>query len=332
MYFTLDNQAKFTEIINNLTVEESIPFREYLENSGTTAFIIIHGNELIYENYFNGFGHEDTLTTFSISKSFLSTLVGIAITEGYINSIDDVITSYIPELRERDAKFSEITIRHLLTMSSGIKYQNYFSPWSDPSKTYYAPDLRDTALNCEILEVPGQRFLYNNYNPLLIGLVLESATGIPVAEYMETRLWQPMGAESGGSWSLDSTRSGFEKMESGINGKAIDIAKLGWLFINNGRNGDVQVVPREWIEEATKRDDTNDPALFYQYFWWVDNEIEAYWAEGNFGQGLYIYPEQQLVLLRMGKESGNTTWTPDFLRSLAQWLEINFNEIQAPPE
>lgn len=136
--------------------------------------------------------------------------------------------------------------------------------------------MRRAALNAAIEEDPGTEFLYNNYNPQILGLVLERVAGMTVTEYLETRLWQPMGAEFGGSWSIDSTDSGFELMIAGINARAIDFAKLGWLFLNQGRIGEHQVVPSEWVEEATRLDTKTDPAAEYQYFWWIDEARDAY--------------------------------------------------------
>lgn len=175
-------------------------------------------------------------------------------------------------------------------------------------------------MNTEIEGPPGRQFLYNDYNPLLIGMVLERATGMTVADYLETRLWHPMGAEADGLWSLDSESAGFEKMQAGINGRAIDFARFGWLFLNEGRNGERQVVPATWVEEATRLDTTNDPAARYQYFWWVDEGRDAYYAEGDFCQFIYVYPAADLVLVRMGRDCGEIYWT-GLLGEMAGWLE-----------
>ncbi len=310
-------------LLDDLKIDDR-PLASYLEETNTTAFIILHGDELLYEGYFNGASREATVTSLSVAKSFASTLVGIAIDEGYIGSLEDPVTDYIPELLERDPRFADITIRHLISMASGIGYHESSSPLNDGTRTYYAPDLRAAALESRIEEAPGTRFLYNNYNPLLIGMVLERATGMSMSEYLETRLWQPMGAEADGSWSLDSDRSGFEKMESGINGRAIDFAKLGWLFLNEGRNGDRQVVPTAWVEEATRVDTTTDPSAAYQYFWWIDQERNAYYAEGNFCQFIYVVPDTELVLVRHGKDCGGTYWT-GLLGDIADWLGSKLN-------
>jgi CubicO group peptidase (beta-lactamase class C family) len=315
--------------LDDLKIDEK-PLVAYLEETHTTAFIILHGDELLYEGYFNGSSREATQTSVSVAKSFASTLVAIAIEEGYIASLDDPVTTYIPELLEQDTRFGNITLRHLLTMSSGIGYHRNSNPLHDGTKTYYAPDLRALALESRIEEPPGTRFLYNDYNPLLIGMVLERATNMSVSEYLETRLWQPMGAEADGSWSLDSDRSGFEKMNTGVNGRAIDFAKLGWLFLHGGKAGDRQVVPQAWVEQVARATDAiytarADHAYYYQNYWWLDVENDAYYAEGNLCQFIYVYPAADLVLVRHGRDCGGTYWT-GLLGEIAQWLEPRLAE------
>jgi CubicO group peptidase (beta-lactamase class C family) len=282
----------------------------YLQASGTTAFLMVHDDKLLYERYFNGYDQRSLNTSFSMAKSFASALVGIAIDEGHITSVDEPITNYIPELLEKDKRFKSITIRNLLTMSSGIKYEEGATlPWSeaaDDTKTYYSTDLRELALNSQIEGTPGQYFEYNNYNPLLVGMIIERATGMHVAGYLQQKLWRPMGMEADGSWSLDSKKDGFEKMESGVNAQARDFARFGMLFAQEGNWRGKQLISREWVEESTRPDTSTDPSQDYQYFWWVNtpdskNHLSA---QGNYGQYIYVAPEKDLVIVRLGKEEG----------------------------
>jgi CubicO group peptidase (beta-lactamase class C family) len=285
---------------------------EYLDASGTTAFLVIHDDRLLYERYFDGYDESSIHTSFSMAKSFAAALVGIAIDEGHINSVNEPITNYIPELLEKDERFESITIRHLLTMSSGIKYEEGGDlPWSeeaDDTKTYYATDLRKLALeNSRIEGEPGEYFEYNNYNPLLIGMILERATGMSVSRYLQQKLWKPMGMEADGSWSLDSTENGFEKMESGVNARARDFARFGMLFAEEGNWEGRQLISRGWVEESTRADTSTDPSQDYQYFWWVntpEGETYHFSARGNYGQYIYVAPEKDLVIVRLGKEEG----------------------------
>jgi CubicO group peptidase (beta-lactamase class C family) len=301
--------ASQIEVIGNRSTNGG--FENYLDSSGTTAFLVIHDDKLLYEKYFNGYDERSLNTSFSMAKSFASALVGIAIDEGYIKSADEPITNYIPELLEKDKRFESITIRNLLTMSSGIKYEEGATlPWSeeaDDTKTYYSTDLRELALeNCRIEGKPGEYFEYNNYNPLLVGMILERATGMPVSRYMQEKMWKPLGMEADGSWSLDSTQSGFEKMESGVNARARDFARFGMLFAKEGNWRSKQLISRKWVEESTRPDASTDPSQDYQYFWWINTPQgkDHFSAQGNYGQYIYVAPEKDLVIIRLGKEEG----------------------------
>jgi CubicO group peptidase (beta-lactamase class C family) len=298
---------------------------QFLAASDTTAFLIVKGDTLLYEGYFNGAGPDSVQTSMSIAKSVLSALVGIAIGEGRIGSVDDPITRYVPELAERDRRFEKITLRHLLTMTSGLRYEEDGGPWGDDTATYYAPDLRALALTrSEVVEAPGRRFHYNNFNPLLVGLALERAVGTPVASYLEARLWRPLGMEADGSWSLDSRRSGFEKMESGLNARAVDFAKLGLLVARDGRFRGRQLLPRAWIQDLTRVPTGvgEAPAPGYRFFWWVqdDRHPPAVFARGKYGQHIYVIPDSDLVLVRFGRDAGYPHW-PQLLSDLARQLD-----------
>ncbi|HEX6587016.1 MAG TPA: serine hydrolase, partial [Solirubrobacterales bacterium] len=224
-----------------------IRLEEFLEERSTRAFIVLHRGRIVYERYFNGGSRDELETSFSVAKSFLSTLIGIAIDEGAISGLDEPITRRLPELRERDPRFARIRIRDLLSMSSGIRYEEDGMPWSDDTVTYYGTDLREEALgDTEVERAPGMGWHYNNFNPLLLGLILERATRMRVARYMETQLWRPIGAEADASRSLDSEDSGFEKMESGINARARDFARFGLLMLRQGRAESGRVVKRGW--------------------------------------------------------------------------------------
>ena len=294
-------------------------FDAFLEDKRTQAFIVIQDDAILYEQYFNGAGRDSIVTSFSTAKSFTSTLIGIAISEGYIHSVDDPITDYLPELAERDPAFAEITIRDLLMMSSGIKYTEFPFVNGDDAKTYYYPNLRQLALeDTRIVGLPGEQFHYNNYHPLLLGMILERATGTSVANYLQKNIWKPIGMEYPGSWSLDE--NGLEKMESGINGRAIDFAKFGRLFLQNGNWNGVQVIPAEWVAESTQADTSVDYANYYyddfifangqgyyKYMWWgIQRDAQNYdfMALGNHGQFIYISPQKNLIILRFGESYG----------------------------
>ncbi len=281
-----------------------------LAGTGTQAFLVIQDDSIIYERYFMGYRRDSLVTSFSVAKSFDSALVGIAIQEGSINSVDDPITDYLPELAQRDARFKDITIRHLLMMASGIRYvdNRLFLP-EDDNLTYGFDDLRHLALTeTKVANQPGIEFLYNNYHPLLLGMILERATGKSVTEYLQEKIWTPLGMEFDASWSLDSEESGFEKMESGINARAIDFAKFGRLYLNQGSWNGVQVVPADWVAVSTADNGLiKDAPIYYGYMWWGEKcnpDSQDFLAMGNFGQYIYVSPGNHLVIVRNGDSYG----------------------------
>ncbi|NJD59567.1 MAG: serine hydrolase [Anaerolineales bacterium] len=290
----------------------------FLADTGTQAFLVIQDDTVIYERYFMDLQRDSVVTSFSVAKSFDSALIGAAIQDGFIKSAEDSITDYIPELAKRDPRFSDIQIRHLLMMGSGLQYvDNRFLLPEDDNLTYGFDDLRHLALTeIKVQEQPGGTFLYNNYHPILLGLILERATGMPVTAYLQEKIWTPLGMEFGGSWSLDSEKSGFEKMESGINARAIDFAKFGRLYLNKGNWDGTQVVPADWVAVSTADNGLiKDAPIYYGYMWWGENcnpDSQDFLAMGNFGQYIYVSPDKGLIIVRnaesYGVESDDEAW------------------------
>ena len=315
-------------------------WNSYLEAKGTQSFIVIQNGKIIYENYFNNTHRDSIVTSFSVAKSFDSALIGKAIEEGYIKSVDDPVTVYLPELALRDARFKKISIRNLLMMASGLDYEK-FRPLllnSDDILTTYYPDQRKIALeNTNIIDPAGQYFQYNKYHPQLLGMILERATGMPVSRYLQTRIWDKVGMEYGASWSTDSKSSDFEKMETGVNARAIDFAKLGVLYLNGGNWQGTQVISKAWVDESTQpyipntyNEYYNDwtkslPGRgYYKFMWWGmarDGSGYDFTAEGDKGQFIYVSPGKNLVIVRNGTEYGipSEEWLKMFYMFASQY-------------
>jgi CubicO group peptidase (beta-lactamase class C family) len=290
----------------------------FLTRSATASFLVIKDDALIYEHYFNGYQKDSIVTSFSMAKSFDSTLAGIAIDEGKIGSVRDPITKYLPELAKRDPRFAKIAVRDLLMMSSGIRY-NEDPPYRDNDVTYHAVDLRRAALEkAAIMEAPGKHWLYNNYHPLLLGMILERVTGMSVTAYLQEKLWGPLGMKYPGSWSVNGDQNGLEKMESGINARTIDFAKFGRLMLNNGQWEGKQIVSQAWVDQATQPEEKpssyywGQPFFvseghYYKYFWWGGKRPGGksdFCAVGNNGQYIYISPQKRVIIVRNGFDFG----------------------------
>lgn len=311
-------------------------FDAFLASTGTQAFIVIENDRILYERYFNGAARDSMLTSFSVAKSFDSVLIGIALEEGFIGGVDDPITDYLPELAQRDARFAAITIRDLLLMASGLDYQAI--RWGlfngDDPLTTYALDQRQLALdNTTVIDQPGEYFSYNKYHPQLLGMILERATGMSVTEYTQTRLWDKVGMEFDGAWALDGETSRFEKMEAGLNARAIDYVKLGRLFLERGVWNGEQVVSDGWVGESTVLDPSThhadyypdhwgqivyaDGGGYYKYMWYGalrDAGEYDFYAAGDHGQYVYVSPVADMIIVRNGTEFGipSAEWTDAF--------------------
>jgi len=264
-----------------------------------------------------------------MAKSFTSALVGIAIEEGFIQSTDDPIIRYLPELTHHG--FDPITIRHLLTMGSGIRYseREIDFPWSDGPLAYFYPDVRKLLLeDLVILEPPGRSFHYNSYNTELLGMILERTTHRTPSEYLQEKIWKPIGMEYPATWSIDHSPDGLELMAAALNARAIDFAKFGSLYLHGGAWNGRQIVPARWVAESTVRDpddarhwqtfaDWHENGGYYKYFWWgmpKTGDDYDFLAVGMYGQFIFVSPGTQVVVVRTGKDSGIDTfaWTRVF--------------------
>jgi len=327
-------------------------FETFLEKKKTVAFIIIRNDSIFYEQYFNGYDEYATVTSFSVAKSVVSCLVGIAVAEGKISQVDDPITKYVPQLRGQEG-FDQITVEHVLDMRSGIKFnESYYSPFSDAAKYYYGTNLKKYIAKMEVERAPGERFEYRSGNTVLLSIALEEATGMPLEQYAEQKLWKRIGAERPASWSLDSKKHHTVKGFAGLNGIARDFARFGRLYLNNGNWNGEQIVPADWVRRSGSpvRD---GEFMNYSYQWWHTPEYEwkeegksypspfkvkkvtagenagreyveyppdSYTARGHLGQFIFIHPEKNVIILRFGKKDKDVNWVDGIFRPVAELL------------
>ena len=324
---TLDEEYVESLFVDEINSSNCNTFDEWVKRSKTTALIFIRHDTILYEKYFNGFTRDSYFHSMSMAKSFISTLIGFAIQDGLISDINDPVTKYIPELKERDPRFENITIRNLMMMQSGIEYyEGYFPgtyvhlPWHDEAIGYYHPNVRKLLLEkVEIGDEPGKKFQYNNYNTSYLGLILERVTNKNVSEYLEEKLWTQIDTEFDAQFCLDSEKSGFELMPSMLVARAIDYAKFGRLFLNNGNWNGKQVISNEWVLESTAEDrsvprkyypdymGSGDNRTFYKYQWWGHANSDStnnYLAVGNLGQTIYIIPKEEIIIVHCGNSNG----------------------------
>ena len=293
----------------------------FIKDTKTTSLIVVRDDRIILEGYGKGYDRNSINTSFSMSKSVVSLLIGKAIEEGYIESIKQPISDYIEEFK--GLEIGKNTIEDLLLMRSNIVYdEDKFLWFGDDSLTYFSSDLRKLALeHTQTTDEYGGKFHYNNYHPLLLGIILERTTGVSVSEYFQKKLWEPLGTEYDASWSLDSDKSGFEKMESGINFRSIDFIKIGLMVLRNGKIMVAPIISEEWLKESTLCEfpiDSSDyegtflegKNIGYKYMWYTcPNPKSGYdiIAWGKSDQILYISPAYNTVILRTGISDGGVS-------------------------
>ena len=288
---------------NNLFLPDVVTLDEHIERSKTAVFIIIRNDSIIYEKYNKAYRENSIFNTFSVTKVFITTLIGIAIEEGLINSVDQAVTDYIPELLNVDG-FSEITIRHLLLHTSGIKFtDSRFNPLSDNANYYYGHNLRKMVLKSKTYIEPGIETHYSSANLQLLGMILERATKSTLSNYMQEKVWKRIGMKYDATWNTDNKRkSSMEKSFSCLNCSAIDLAKLGRLYLNKGVWNNQEILPKSFVNEATRRDTTSGSFWYFQYnFRFGPKQYESYYARGLFGQLIYIYPRENIIIVRVGE-------------------------------
>lgn len=281
---------------------------EFLEGNNTVAFIIIKNDSIQYERYLASYDKESIVPSFSMAKSIISILIGCAIDDGFLESVDDSVTDYLPEMKK--SGYENVTLKSLLQMTSGLDFnEKNLSPFGATAKFYYGRQLRKRSSTLKLKNEPNKTFEYVSGNTQLLGLVLERALqDKTLTQYLQEKLWTPLGMEYEASWSIDQKNDGIEKTFCCINARARDFAKIGRLYQNNGNWNGKQIVSQRWVDESTKLDTLNGSVSYYQYGWWLPTPGEDFMAQGHLGQYIYVNKRKNLTIVRLGKNAGKTNW------------------------
>jgi CubicO group peptidase (beta-lactamase class C family) len=277
----------------------------YMAGQRSAALLIVHDGKLRLERYGLGFDGGGRWTSFSVAKSFTSTLVGAALRDGYIKSMDDKVSTYIPEMK--GSAYDDVSIRQLLTMTSGVRWiERFDDPEADVAKfNNHQPEPGVEALVSYMRRLPraappGTRFNYSTGETNLVGVLVGNATGKPLAQYLSEKIWVPAGMEQQATWILSKT--GKEIGGCCIQAAARDYARFGLFILDGARDQGKSVVPDGWLAQATtERVGIGVPDRGYGYMWWTYAD-GSFAARGIFGQGIFIDPKRKLVIV------GNANW------------------------
>lgn len=281
-----------------------------LEKYETTSVLFIQHDSVKTERYWNGITDTTRSNSFSVAKSFVSALIGRAVQLGYIKSIDQPVGDFLKEYSIGEK--SRITIRHLLMMSSGLDWDEaYSSLWSQTTEAYYGTDIEKQMLGLQVKQKPGMYFEYQSCDTELLAMVLVKATKMPLSEFFEKELWQPMGASNDAVWSLDH-KDGMEKAYCCIYSNPRDFARLASLYLHGGNHNGKQLIDSSFIRQSVAPVNltgilTKETTDFYGYQWWVISDykgISAYYMRGILGQYVIAIPELDMIIVRLGHKRG----------------------------
>lgn len=337
------------EVFNNRKVEAGIPQpwreskelgkitiskedRALLERLNTASFLVAYRDTLIFEEYWDEHGVNVLGNSFSMAKSVVSLLIGVALQEGYIKSLDEPVANYLTEFEDEK---KNITIRHVLTMSTGLSWsESYISPFCDVAELYYDTDDRDLACNRRVVEeAPGEIFRYKSGDTQVLMYVLAEATGRNVSEYASEKLWKPMGAESDAWWSLAGDENSTEKAFCCLYATSRDFLRLGKLINQRGNWNGNQLVPEQYVNEfctlAPLKKGDGKPNNVYGFQYWIYTGLpyEVTYFRGMSGQYIISVPEKDLVIVRTGNGTEPSWLNTDEVKDDA--LEGHYQELPA---
>ena len=272
----------------------------YMTAMNTSGVVVLKDGQIVLERYGLDRKPNERWTSFSVAKSVTATLVGAAIKDGKIKSLDDVVTNYIPELK--GGAYEGVTVRQLLTMTSGVKWnEDYTDLDSDVAKAGVTPGepgmnpivsyMRKLPREAE----PGAKFVYKTGETDLAGILVSNAVGKPLSTYLSEKIWAPYGMEQDASWVNDA--AGHERGGCCMSMTARDYARLGQFMLEGGKVNGQDILPEGWVADATKAHQSFPPGgveTGYGYFWWIIPD--GYAAEGIFGQQIFVYPAEKLVI------------------------------------
>ena len=290
--YPLPREEKDLSGVTFTYANEEWSVEDYVQRQKVAGLIVVKDGAIVYERYELGNTENSRWLSYSVAKSVTSLLVGAAVNDGYIASIDEKITAYLPRLK--NSSYDQASIRNVLQMASGVAWnEDYVDPASDINMARWNTlDLYEYLGNMPRLAPPGEVFNYNTAETNLVGTLLRAAVGNNLSTYLSEKIWQPFGMESGAYWIL-TERGGGEFGGSSLNASLRDYARLGLFALRNGELSDgSKVLPDGWMSESTAPSKGNAK---YGYLWWLRGD-SAFGASGIFGQAIHIDPQENVVI------------------------------------
>ncbi len=303
--------VELSTLPENFSVQgETLDLQQFLQDSGTTGLLVIKEGVIRYEAYFQGHQQDKQHISWSMGKSFVSALFGIAIEEGYIKSIEQSVTDYVPELK--GTGYDGVRIKDVLQMSSGVRFNEDYGDFHSDINRFsravaFGTSLDEFVASMQRQREPGTYHHYVSIDTQVLGMILTRALDVSVSEYLSTKLWQPMGMEYPAYWLKDDYE--MELALGGLNVTLRDYGKFGWLYLNQGNWQGKQLVPKQWVIDSVTPDaphlmpGVNNPnssfSYGYGYQWWIPlGADDEFAAQGIYHQFIYVDPDARLVIVK----------------------------------
>tara|TARA_B100001057_G_scaffold114836_1_gene113279 strand:+ start:19100 stop:20299 length:1200 start_codon:yes stop_codon:yes gene_type:complete len=308
---------------NFLFEGEEKNLEEYLEYFRSDGMLVLHNDEIVYENYWLGNNESKKHISWSVAKSFISALIGIAVEEGLIDSLDDPVTKYLDDFK--GTGYEDVSIKDILQMSTGVLFNEDYADYNSDINRFgraiaTGTSMRDFSKTLTREREPGTYMHYVSINTQVLGFLLQKVTNKTISEYLYEKIWDPLGMEDSAYFILDDVND--ELALGGLNATLRDYAKFGLLYLQKGRWNNDQIISEKWIEDSHKTDgdhlipgvrNTSSNPWGYGYQWWVPGFPDTdFTASGVYNQYIYVDPISKIVI---AKTSSNYKYTSELQMS-----------------
>lgn len=288
--------------------------------NGTVAYVIIKNDSIWFENYYDGFNESSQTNSFSMAKSYVSALLGKAIMDGYIKSLDQPVGDFIPEFST--GKAAKMTVGDLSSMASGTNWDEaYYSPLSITTRAYFDDDLEKVMLGLKVVNEPGTAYKYASGDTQMLAMVIERATGKKLYNYLTESFWKPLGSEHPTIWQVDSEDHDMVKAYCCIASNAKDFARFGKLYKDYGKWNGKQLLDSAFIAKSIQPRFAESPE--YGYGWWLKTmgDKHFFMMRGHLGQYVIVEPNDNVIIVRLGHSKGQGDAIATFTDDITTYIE-----------
>ena len=312
---------------NYNSVKETKGLDSINKANGTIAYVIIKHDSIWFENYYDGFNENSQSNSFSMAKSYISGLLGKALMEGHIKSLDQPVSDFLPTFNKGLA--SKMTVGDLSSMASGTTWdEKYYSPFSIVTRAYFDDDLEKVMLGLKVTEEPGKSFKYSSGDTQMLAMVIEKATGKKLYNYLTESFWKPLGSENPTLWQVDSESHDLVKAYCCIASNAKDFARFGKLYKDHGKWNGKQILDSTFVAKSLKP--VHLDGNMYGYGWWLKTmgTKNFFMMRGHLGQYVIVEPNDNIIIVRLGHSKGSNKEVGKFTIDINTYIKEAYKMLE----